>query len=301
MTVYVVGNVTEDLVFTMPHLPRDGETLIAGSRLADIGGKGLNQALLLARAGCDVQLLAAVGADEAGARASAVLSREIPGATLRVAEVPTDQSIIYVSHAGENHILSTSFAADTVTPEDAANTLAEIRADDTLIVQGNLPQDTTRAALAAARTAGAWTVANPSPIRWSWDALWPLVDLAVVNRPELEGLTGQKDTARAVAVLHRAGTGGVLLTLGSAGALLYDSDGELATPAVRVDTVDTAGAGDTFAATFVAARLRGIRAVAALRAAAAAAALTVSRRGTHSAFPSREEMSRCLGSAEPIA
>lgn len=300
MTVYVVGNVTEDLVYSMPHLPREGETLIAESRIADIGGKGLNQALLLARAGCDVRLLAAVGKDPAGARAHALLQREIPGAALKVVETPTDQSIVYVARGGENHILSTSFAADALTPRDVSAALPAIGAEDTLIVQGNLAQETTQAALAAARGARAWTVANPSPIRWSWDGIWPLVDLAVVNRPELEQLTGQKDTARTVARLHRAGAGGVLLTLGGAGALLYGANGELATPAVSVDAVDTTGAGDTFAATFVAARLRGIPAAAALRAAAAAAALTVSRRGTLSAFPSQEELSQCLNAAEQL-
>lgn len=301
MSVYVVGNVTEDLIFALPRLPRDGETLIAESRVADIGGKGLNQALILARADCDVRLLAAVGDDAAGARAAAVLREDIPGASLKLVDAPTDQSIITVARDGENHIVSSSFAADRLTAGDVNAALTAIRAEDTLVVQGNLTLQTTQVALTMARNARARTVANPSPIRWPWAALWHLVDLAVVNRPELEGLTGEQDTARAVAALREAGVGAVLLTLGSAGALLYDADGDAATRAVPVDAVDTAGAGDTFAAVFVAARLHGAPAAAALRAAATAAALTVSRRGTLSAFPSREELASCLRTAGRVA
>ena len=88
MTVHVVGNVTEDLVFSLSRLPRAGETIIASERLADIGGKGLNQAVLLARAGCNVKLVAAVGADAAGERALALVRAELPGSQLVTVDAP---------------------------------------------------------------------------------------------------------------------------------------------------------------------------------------------------------------------
>lgn len=291
MRAVVVGNVTEDLVFSLPRLPRAGETLIASARLADIGGKGLNQALLLARAGCAARLVAAVGDDQAGERARDLAARELPDAALVSVDAPTDQSIIHVAEGGENHIVSSAFAADALTAETALAAMGEVGPGDAVVVQGNLPAATTRAVLAAGREAGAWTIANPSPIRWDWSALLPLVDLAIVNRTELADLAGANAEA---AALRALGAGAVLLTLGAEGACLTGEAGETRTSAAPVDAVDTAGAGDTFAAAFVAARLGGMEAGVALRGAAAAAALTVSRRGTFSAFPTREEMRACL-------
>lgn len=298
MTVFVVGNVTEDLVFRLPRLPREGETLIAEGRLADIGGKGLNQALILGRAGCSVDLVAPVGRDEAGRRAQALVESELPGTRLGIVEAPTDQSIIYVSASGENHIVSSAFAADSLMPGDVSGALSAAAPGDALVVQGNLSAETTRAALETARRRGVWTVANPSPIRWDWTALWPLIDLAAVNRQELAELSGEVETQRAIEVLRAAGLTEVLVTLGGQGAELHRAAGRVAVSAQAVRVVDTAGAGDTFCGTFVAARLAGREVEQALRAAARAAALTVSRSGTLSAFPDRAELAACLTGAD---
>ncbi|MNL51791.1 ribokinase [compost metagenome] len=67
-------------------------------------------------------------------------------------------------------------------------------------------------------------------------------------------------------------------------------------PAVAARAIDTTGAGDTFMAVALAsAALRGVALdVAAIGHAASASALTVSRRGTRSAFPSTEELRTIL-------
>lgn len=292
MTAHVVGNVTEDLVFSLPRLPRDGETLIATSRQTDLGGKGLNQALLLARAGCDVRFVAPVGADEPGRRARELVTRELPGARLVTVDAATDQSIICVGENGENHIISSAFAADALDGDAAVGDMRRLGSDDAVLVQGNLSAATTGAVLRAGRAAGAWTVANPSPIRWDWSDLLPICDLVIVNAAEIAALSG--DSRRDPGALRARGAGAVLLTLGGDGARFLDSDGQIVQPAVPAPMVDTAGAGDTFAAVFLAARVRGASPASALEAAAQAAALTVSRRGTHSAFPARAEIADCL-------
>ncbi|WP_099827366.1 PfkB family carbohydrate kinase [Oceaniglobus indicus] len=298
MTVYVVGNVTEDLVFTLPRLPQEGETLIATSRLSEMGGKGLNQALILARAGCDVKLVAAIGEDGAGATARMLAKTEISNADLIVVDAPTDQSIIYVAASGENHIVSTASAADALTPDKITSALVGLAAGDTVLVQGNLGLEATCTALQMARTAGAGTVANPSPIRWNWESLYPLIDLAIVNTQELASLGNHSSIEPAVAALRAAGLTDVLVTLGADGAQLFTvADAPLTVPAARTRIVDTAGAGDTFCGVYLGAGLSGLPPDRALKAAAHAAALTVSRPGTLSAFPTRGEIETCLRDA----
>lgn len=294
MTAFVIGNVTEDLLFGLPRLPRPGETLIAGRRLSDLGGKGLNQAVILSRAGCPTCLLAPVGDDEVASRARVLVEAEIGDARLLDMGGASDQSIICVAEDGENHIISSAFAADALRPDRIRRALTDLGPDDVVVVQGNLSFKGTRAALQSARRGGAATVANPSPIRWPWTDLYPLIDLVIVNREELAELGGAGDVAQAVARLQEAGASEVVVTLGANGAEFHGAEGVIRAPAVPVRTVDTAGAGDTFCGVLVAARLAGHGPEAAMSAAARSAALTVSRSGTYSAFPSPSEIHNIL-------
>jgi sugar/nucleoside kinase (ribokinase family) len=76
----------------------------------------------------------------------------------------------------------------------------------------------------------------------------------------------------------------VLIKRGAAGARLLTAAGQEDFPAPRVGTVDTVGAGDVFAAGYLAGRLRGLSLTQAVHLAVAAAAASVSGRGRQ-AYP----------------
>ena len=144
-------------------------------------------------------------------------------------------------------------------------------------------------------------VLNPSPFApWLAGAL-ALADAVFVNAGEARALTGS-DGGAALSALRRAGPRHAVLTLGAAGALLGRPDRSAAeaiesVPAAPATPLDTTGAGDTFlAAALASARRRGTGLDArALRDAAAAAAITVARRGTLAAFPTADDLERVLG------
>jgi len=160
---------------------------------------------------------------------------------------------------------------------------------DLLVLQGNLSTETTAAALRKAWEMGMQTTVNPSPLRPFFGDLWPLVDIAFVNECEAATLGGT-DT------LLAAGVPQVVLTLGSKGARLVTPTGDVLVLAQPCEAVDTTGAGDCFMATALAsAALRGVALdPRALRHAAAAAAITVSRPGTGAAFPTKAELAEIL-------
>jgi len=295
MTVHVVGNCTMDVIFGVDRFPAPGETLIARDRRVELGGKGVNQAVVARRFGAVVRLIAPLGTDADGDAAAAALRDEgIDPSTLPRAASPTDQSIIYVAPDGENTIVSTAAAAETLTPEIAEEALAAAGPGDWVMAQGNLTLETTLAALTAARARGARAFLNPAPVRWRADALWTLCDVAVLNRVEAEALTGRAAPAEAVRALRRAGVGLAVVTLGPAGALWAGPDGQGACPAAPTRAIDAAGAGDSFCGALIAALVAGRSAASALAAAARAAALTVSRRGTHASFPTVAEAAAIL-------
>jgi ribokinase len=239
--------------------------------------------------------VAPLGADAEGDVAAAALAAEgIDPDALPRTSAPTDQSIIYVAPDGENTIVSTAAAAESLTPATAEAALAHLGPGDWVMAQGNLAFATTRAALAAARARGARTFLNPAPVRWSADALWPMCDAAVLNRVEALALTGCADPADAVRTLRAAGVGLAVVTLGPDGALWSAAEGVGAIPAAPARAIDAAGAGDSFCGALIATLAAGRPAPSALAVAARAAALTVSRRGTHASFPTAVEAAAIL-------
>ena len=253
MTVRVLGNATLDRRYAVDRLPGPGETLLASDGGAGPGGKGLNQAVAAARAGASSVLHAPIGADEAGRRLDAALAGE-PRLALRwwSRDLPTDESCIWVDGAGENAIVSTARCAASVTPDEARAALAEAAPGDTLVLQGNLSEAATGAALAAGRAGGLCAVLNLAPFRFDAAALARDADLLVVNRPEAARLGLAALDRDGPPLASRLGCT-LVVTLGAEGLRCFTPEGAvLARAARRVRPVDTTGAGDAFAGTLAA-------------------------------------------------
>ena len=292
MTVVVVGNAVVDLAYRVEHFPGPGETVLARERTVDVGGKGLNQAIMAHRAGAAVRFCAALGCDPAADMIRARLEAEgLSPAWLACVPCASDESIVWLARSGENCIVSTDQAARRLAPAHVESLLADLTSADVLLLQGNLSRDVTGMALARGHAAGATTILNPAPIAFDYTGLWPLVDIAILNRIEAQTLTGEAEIEAASATLRSRGAGKVVLTLGPQGALVHDAPGPAQhMPAPAVSAVDTTGAGDVLAGVVAAAIDRGSPLRAVVRWAVAAASRKVMRRGTSSGFPTRDEL-----------
>jgi sugar/nucleoside kinase (ribokinase family) len=103
--------------------------------------------------------------------------------------------------------------------------------------------------------------------------------LLLPNAPEARALTGEADPERAARALAER-FGEVVVTLGPEGALWTDGAEVVRAAAVPVEAVkDSTGAGDAFAAGFLAVRARGEPVEEALKAACALAARAVTTSG----------------------
>lgn len=293
MTVAVIGNATVDLSYAVPGLPAPGETVLARAKAVDAGGKGLNQAIVARRAGAAVVYCAPLGRD---AHAEIILDRlrreGLLTRHLQRVPAPTDESLIFVEPSGENAIVSTAAAAHSLDERSAGLILERLCDRDLLLLQGNLTRAITVSCLELGRAAGARTMLNPAPIAFDYGGLWPAVEIAVVNEVESESLTGFADPGPAAQALRRAGVATVITTLGARGARLAGAEGDLVVPAPQVEAIDTTGAGDVFCGVLAAALEARLGLGPALRWAVAAASLSVTRRGTVSAFPSADDLAR---------
>lgn len=284
MRVYVTGNITVDETWSIADIPKKGTSIHGNKVSQDIGGKGANQAIILSRCGIDTCLIAATGNDSNGIW----IRRQLLTESLEL--LPTenfnghsDTSIILNSADGDNAIITTTAAADAFDVDVIIQHLRKATAGDILLQQGNFSLAKTRALFLLAKARGMITVFNPSPVNADFAELWPLVDVAVVNQSEAEQL--QPHGVKTLAITH-----------GSAGAWLVSNGQRQFCPSVPAAALDTTGAGDTFLAVMLAsALLRGTSPdMLALTHASQAAAITVSRRGTHSAFPTADELASLL-------
>ena len=288
--IHVVGNATLDTLSRLERFPQPGETVVARGADEDLGGKGANQAIVVARCGRSVRLRAAFGGDPPGERIRRALAEEGVGDGLAIWPGPTDRCVVYVDSEGENTIVSLIEAARAFDPVGDMRGANDLAPGDWLLMQGNLRPEFTRACLSLAREKGACTALNPSPTYESTEYDWRQVDLAIVNRVEAVALGGASDPLEAAHALCGAGVRVVALTLGAEGAALIGPDGVFEAPAPRVDAVDTVGAGDVFCGTLIAARAAGRDWREALSVAVAAASVSVTRRGVLASFPTRGEM-----------
>ena len=293
--IHVIGNAAVDTVIRVDRFPRPGETIVALGASEDLGGKGLNQAVVAARCAAPVRLVAAVGPDVLAERIRSSLAREgVLTDGLATSTYGTDRCVITVDRQGENTILSLVDAARNFDP--AAETPLDkwILPGDWAVLQGNLRPDVTRDCLALAKSKGATTALNPSPTYPADEYDWTLVDLAVLNRSEALELAGDVDVEHAAHNLLDKGAGAVVVTLGGEGCVFFSASDAFRVAALKIQAVDTVGAGDVFCGTLTAARVLGLGWKESLGVATEAASASTARAGVLASFPSRVEMARLL-------
>lgn len=297
--VLVAGAINTDLVARTSRAPEAGETVTGSSFAIFGGGKGANQAVAAARSGAITALLGAVGDDDFGAARQRVLAAD--GIDLQSVETAADKAsgvaLISVEESGENRILYVPGATLTVTPEQARGAVERVQPAFVLLTL-ELPSETLSALVTAAQNIGATVVLNATPEPEQAESLLAEIDVLIVNEVEAAALTGTRVTAgssgEAAQTLRQRGPANVVITLGSAGAVIASEAGIAAIGAPEVKTIDTTGAGDTLCGAMVAAMARGEQFDDAVTHGVSAASLAVTKAGAQAAIPTRSEVAMWL-------
>ncbi|HEY0602286.1 MAG TPA: ribokinase [Herpetosiphonaceae bacterium] len=300
-SVVVVGSCNMDLVARVPRLPLPGETLTGTSFDTYLGGKGLNQAVAARRMGASVAMVARVGADDFGRRITQALHDEgIDAAQVQSDDPqPTGTAVILVEESGENNIVVIPGANGALTTADIDRAAEQIRSAGVLLLQLEVPLETTLHAAQLARAAGTTVILTPAPAQRLPSALFATTDVLVPNEVEVAQVLGtQARPSDAAQALLAQGCGAVVVTLGAQGALLVTAEGEQAIAPFAVTPVDTVGAGDAFVGALAAGLAKGQDLTIVLRYASAAGAIATTRPGAMASLPSRDEIEQFLRAQE---
>jgi len=300
LDVLAVGENSLDIVALAPAFPEAGAKVRLQGLSRQPGGQIASAAAALATLGWRTAYIGRFGADEDGDTGIASLERagvncshivRVDGAASRSAIVIVDQQ------SGDRTVLWEQDPRLILEPGDVpASALASARV--------LLLDDFGAAAVEVAthaRRAGVRTIIDVERPRPGLDDLLEVVDIIVTAEAFPEAFTGETGLGRALAALEAA-TGAALVctTLGPEGSLALVGGREVRTPAFKVPTVDTTGAGDLFRAGFIAGWLGEAESVeAVLRHANAVAALGCQGLGARGHLPVQAEVEALLQTSRP--
>ena len=298
-SVCVVGSINLDMNAYVHRFPRPGETLHGGRFTTGYGGKGANQAVMVARLGGNISMVGRVGDDIFGQDMRRNLAAEGIDArfVFESAGVSSGVAVITVDDSGQNTIIVIAGANGLVTPDDVTAAQAAIAGARVLLCQMEVPMAANLAALRLARAAGVTTIFNSAPVSGEVPAeVYELTDIFCPNETEAELLTGIEvhtlDDARlAASIILERGARAALITLGARGCLYVSADGaDEVIPTVEVNAVDTTGAGDAFVGSLGYFLAAGVALRTAIERANAIAAISVQSPGTQASYPRREQL-----------
>ncbi len=284
MSIFNLGSINVDYIYTLPHLLVAGETLASTSFSAALGGKGANQSIALARAGADVRHAGQLheadtawlgGLREAGVDCSHILA----------ADISSGHAVVAVDEqTAENQIILSPGSNQALPTEMIAPFLASAKPGDWALAQNEV--NLTEAFLRAAKQKALHICYSAAPfVAEITTGLLPIVDLLIVNHLEAEELT--RFTGKSI---DQHGIRHVIITHGAKGASYRGEAAAFDLPAVPVKAIDTTGAGDTYLGYVLAVLDEGQTIEQAMQIAATASALQVTRQGASAAIPTRAEV-----------
>jgi ribokinase len=251
----VLGSFVVGATVRLPRMPFVGETLLADAFDLGPGGKGSNLAVAAARVGANVEIIAKIGRDDFGRMARDLYASEGVKTSYLSEDPdhPTAVGLVYLLPEGENTIGLYPGANSFLSASDVEAARPAIALADIATAQLEIPDDALLAFISAAEVANTPVLLNPAPARPMPADLLRKVHVLTPNLGEARLLIGARpgDTSARLDevgdALLRQGPQTVIITLGGGGARVYDrGQAPVTVPSIKIDPVDTVGAGDAF-------------------------------------------------------
>ena len=244
-------------------VPDPGRLVLVDEMSLHTGGCASNTATALARLGVPVEVVGKIGLDPFGDYVLNSLAERGIGSKgiKRDKEAGTSATMVMVAPDGERRFVHYIGANAHLTLDDID--LSMVEASSILHIAGSLVMpgidgQPTAELLRHARLAGITTFLDTV---WDDTGRWmkilapclPYIDYFVPSLPEGQALTGLDNPADIARALLACGVKTVGLKMGIDGCLVMSGDEQVNhLPAFQIDVVDATGAGDAFAAGFIA-------------------------------------------------
>ncbi|AJC73456.1 ribokinase [Pseudothermotoga hypogea DSM 11164 = NBRC 106472] len=291
MTVFGKINIDTFLYIDRIHV---GENHLCTKTFTDIGGKGANMAIALAKLNVPCELVAMVGNDSISQTVLKRLEKYGVGiGSIRVCEEQIGKTFVVVESDGRNTMFHILGANAHLTPDKVDWTFLETC--KAVFVQMGIPSETAQEVIMMSKRNGKYVFVDPAGFSETIDLqTLAYADTIAPNEVEILKMTKESEIEKAVKKLLNVGVEEVVVKLGKKGATLYTEKMSYHVDAHDVEVVDTTGAGDAFNAAYMFAKLQKLDVKDCLKLAIAASALAVTKIGSSSASPTRDKLAEFL-------
>ena len=290
MKILDFGSVCEDIVYSVDHITKQGETQASFDRNVYIGGKGFNQALALSRAGGKVSFAGKLGKDSDHIKALLTENGVDTTYFLIDPNIQTGHAVIQNSSDGNNAIVIYPAANRSIDREMVDKVLEGYGKGDVILLQNEISE--IAYIIDRAYEKGMKIVMNPSPYN-GYISEYDLSKIYLFLINELEGaeMSGETEKEEMIhALRQKYPEAHFVLTLGENGSVYFDRDTRIDQKAYPVKTVDTTAAGDTFTGYFLYGYFVENDIEKALDTASRASAISVTIKGAVPSIPRREDV-----------
>ncbi len=302
--ILVLGGMNMGLITRTSRLPKPGETLRGERFYHSSGGKGATQAVAAARLGARVTMVGRVGNDLFGP----ALLDALRGDGVDVADVAFDPDhatgagVIIVDASGQNHVLATYGANLRCDGAQLAAVERHLENADVLMLQMEIPFEVSMAAAELATARGVRVILDPAPAAEIPPTAYDHLDIIAPNQTEAQMHTGVvvddvESAGQAAAVLLQRGVAVAIIKMAELGVFFATTQESGHVPPFPANVVDTTSAGDAFHGALAVALAEGRALGAAVRFAAAAGAVAVTRPGVQDSMPTRAEVEALCSTA----
>lgn len=292
--ITVIGLCGQSIMLKVNQFPKPGETIQIQELFMEPGGKGFNQAIALAKLGCEVAFCSSVGEDETANTCKQTLCHHKIGPLLIYKKNEKSAYATVVTNAmGENQVSVYPGASNSLDPNDIINLEPIIASSSIVLTQLEQPLATTRMILEISNKHHIRTILNPAPaIDYDMDLLrraW----LITPNELEAKTILNLKtldDDHQLLVRIQKCGFRQIVITVGEKGAIVAQNGQIHRLPAMKVQVVDTVGAGDAFNAGLAAQIVKGASLIDAVKFGIIVLGLSITKAHVIDSFPTIEEV-----------
>jgi ribokinase len=296
--VIVFGSINIDYNILINDFAKPGETVLGKTYLKNPGGKGANQAIAASRLGARTMIFGSTGQDADAQMILGNLNKNKVDTShvQQLQHINTGTAFISLSNSGENSIIVIPGANGEFLVDDRMSDIITklLKPGDIIVSQLEVPVDAVTKIGKIALQTGSFFLLNAAPATQLSDELMDLVNLLVVNELELStiidrDLTSLEEIENACRQLTN-GKREIVVTVGSSGCFVGTNDGVRHFDALKVNAVDTTGAGDTFVGCLAAMLAEGKSLFSAVLYSIVASGLATTKIGAQSGVPTRQEV-----------
>lgn len=286
--IVVIGSINVDLVFLSKKRPKSGETLLGDEFLTIPGGKGANQAVAASKLGGKVTMIGCVGNDMYGKDMIDNLEKfGVISDNVELVDSPTGVAGIMVD-SEDNSIVVIPGANNKVDRKLIDKHIDTILNAKIVVFQLEIPMDTVEYALDICSRNGVKTILNPAPALKLSAEIIRKATYITPNEHEAHEIFGDYDFEDLLEKYPNK----LIITQGEKGVAFSDGENIQHVPSIKVDVLDTTGAGDTFNGALATCLVQDKSIFESVEYANKIAAISITKHGAQGGMPTKEDVER---------